>query len=124
MLRVATLSLMSALFILANSFAGDENILQKTAIVGKVSVKKDSGGKALSVTIANDKKSVTIEPVVQKIKYGDAPKPKVYKITEEDMLKLADFDQQTVRVAIKLFNGKPIDVGTPSLAKAGGAETE
>lgn len=93
----------------------NSNILQKTAITGTVAVKKDASGKTVSVTVSNDKKSFTIEPSVVKLKISGGS-TKTYKITEEDLQALADFDTQTVRIAVKCLNGKPIDVSKPTAA--------
>ena len=86
-----------------------QNSFQRTGVKGKVTVQKDGNGKTVSVTITDTNHTYIITPGKAK----DTESAKTYTITEAEIEKIAKYENQIVQVGIVLWNGKPIEVGSP-----------
>ena len=88
-----------------------DDVILKAGIKGKVTVTKDSNGKAASVTITGEKgKTYSISPM----KAIDKEAGKNYKVTEEDIAKIAKYENQVVKVGVFLAAGNKV-IGVTSV---------
>ena len=105
LMGLLVLLLGSAMSAPLESSAGDIPY-ETTGIRGKVTVSKDSSGKVTSVTITNKRKSCIIAPIVAQ----DKVTGRKFKITLDDIEKIAKYEGQSVHVFLKCLGGKPVDV--------------